>query len=77
MVGCVGNAPTRPAEGLPLYRRLAIFTRLTTRNWWRDVESHHDKRAYETPWVLNLPAMKWWTAGALLPALPGANRLIY
>ena len=48
MVGCVGNAPTWPALGHPLYRRLAIFTRLTTR----------------------------WTAGALLPALPGANRLI-
>ena len=24
--------------------------------WLRDVESHHDKRAYETPMVLNLPA---------------------
>ena len=30
MVGCVGNAPTRPSQGHPLYRRLAVFTRLTT-----------------------------------------------
>ena len=77
MVGCVGNAPTRPSQEHPLYRRLAIFTRLTTLDWLRDVELHHDMKAYEAPLVLNLPAINWWTAGAMLPALPGANRLIY
>ena len=28
----------------------------TNPRWLRDVESHHDKEAYETPLVLNLPA---------------------
>ena len=31
LVGCVGNAPTLVLAGHPLYRRLAIFTRLPTR----------------------------------------------
>ena len=30
----------------------------TNPKWYRDVELHHDKEAYETPWVLNLPAKK-------------------
>jgi len=43
--------------------------------WLRDVESHHDKEAYEAPLVLNLPAiLKWWTATALHRALPLARR---
>ena len=75
LVGCVGNAPTLVRAGRPFYRRIAIFTRLTTQKL-RDVESHHDVKAYETSPVLNLPAEMKWTVGATLPALPGANRLI-
>jgi len=38
MVGCVGNAPTLVFAGHPLYRRLAIFTRLPTQ-WWTAEEA--------------------------------------
>ncbi len=48
----------------------------TNPRWLRDVESHHDRGAYETPLVLNLPAiLKWWTATALHRALPLARRV--
>jgi hypothetical protein len=30
---------------------------LATLQWFRDVDSHHDERAYETRWVLNLPGI--------------------
>ena len=42
------------------------------------MESHHDKEAYETSLVLNLPTiLKWWTATALHRALqlPAAMQL--
>ena len=40
----------------------------TNPKWLRDVESHHDRRAYETPRVLNLPAIRWKWHG--VPVLP-------
>lgn len=58
MVGCIGNAPTRPSLGHPLYRRLAVFTRLTTLKWLRGRESNPRLAAYETAaFPLGDPAM--------------------
>lgn len=60
MVGAVGNAPTRPCGQL-FYGQLTIFTWLHTLevNWKRDVDSNHDRQAYETRRVPNLPAIGW------------------
>jgi len=44
--------------------------------WTPERQSHHDKEAYETPLVLNLPAIcKKWTATALHRALPLARQV--
>src|SRR2546423_151923 len=40
VMGCVGNAPTLVREGHPLYRRLALFTRLPTLEWWTATALH-------------------------------------
>ena len=34
-----------------------LYAATNRRGWLRDVESHHDRGAYETPQVLNLPAI--------------------
>lgn len=46
-------------EGFWFYGPIRVFNELPRRseNWLRDVESHHDRKAYETSLVLNLPAV--------------------
>lgn len=46
-------------EGFWFYGPIRVFNELSRRweNGLRDVESHHDRKAYETSLVLNLPAI--------------------
>lgn len=68
MVGCVGNAPTRPSQGHPLYRRLAVFTRLTTLEWLRGRDSNPRLAAYETAALpLGDPAVFQWHGVSVPP----------
>ena len=70
-----GNAPGRLKERR-FYRPARVFSELPPHEWLRDVDSNHDDKAYETLLVPNLPAFgKWWTAAALLRALPLARRV--
>src|SRR5262245_27043645 len=57
MVGCVGNAPTLVQLDIRFTGGSRSLRGLTTRSWLRDVELHHDAKAYEAPLVLNLPAI--------------------
>ena len=56
MVGCVGNAPTLVQWTSALQAARDLYA-ATNPKWLRDVESHHDRGAYEAPLVLNLPAI--------------------
>ena len=57
MVGCVGNAPTLVREDIRFTGGTRSLRGSQPLKWLRDVELHHDKEAYETPQVLNLPAI--------------------
>jgi len=56
MVGCVGNAPTLVRQDIRFTGGSRSLRGYQPLKWLRDVESHHDKRAYEALLVLNLPA---------------------
>ena len=56
MVGCAGNAPTLVLTGTTALQA-AHDLYVANNPWLRDVESHHDMKAYEAPLVLNLPAI--------------------
>ena len=71
MVGCAGIAPAMAlrAAVLPTAHDLYVTN---NPSGLRDVESHHDQKAYEAPRVLNLPAIQWkWHGVPVLPRTRG------
>ena len=70
-MGCAGNAPAMALRAAVLQ---TAHDHYVTNNPWklRDVESHHDQKAYEAPRVLNLPAIGWkWHGVPVLPRSRG------
>ena len=63
LVAASGSAPDSAR-----LQRAANLSQLHSHGELRDVESHHDQKAYEAPRVLNLPAID----GMKLARRPGA-----